>query len=278
MRRWFAALGSLALFASSGAAAQDDVRLTLAEARGMSPDALATRLLGTAVAADYPEADVHGDGGGMIPAPGLNYITFYRAPVPAGFPGLCRVDGLVVRFENGPPNSRSDAPHRVVGRDAFTRYLMLAPGTAEGRPATDAAGCAALAPVAGRTAPRLFSVRPDTPESAYFAARAAATAVGEAESLRGRIRCNDMGSDAPASCRSPSEALAGFPVADVHAFEVARCDGERLCVTAHWRQQLGFGCSPVVDVTVETSARRTDPSPEIRIRSVDYVAGTLCVD
>lgn len=277
MRR---ALVALLLIAPTLAWAAHRDTMTLVEARALSPQALATRLLGAVGAnGDFVEADVHGNGSGMIGQPGLNSVDLYRRPVSAGFPGLCQVDGVTVEFSSSRYNTPGDPPHVVRDFWKFSRFALLSSGMLRDRSAfaPRGAACARLGPVANRTDPVFFAVDSDQPVRAYFAMRALDLAQRDAADLP--IACKSDPTLRPI-CRDKVAGLKAVPIGQIERTSVSPCavDGGT-CVKATWMEAQHDNVYQEITLTVETDATVLDPPPtSFRIRSVAVDQGTLIAD
>jgi hypothetical protein len=275
--RWFAVALALAPLAASASSADRD-SMTLAEARKLSPQRLAERLLGAVGAAGkYSEATFSGDGGIMIHAPGLNGIELYQRPTSAGFAGLCQVESVHVSFSSSRYDTPGDPPHHVTDFWKSTAFAMLAPTDKRIESADwhrQERDCAQLAPVAGRTDPMFFRVAGDKPVDAYFAMRALVKAKMSDRPAGCRMSDPDWG-----ACKDPIATLRGIPVDRIHYVTVSRCaDGPNWCVTANWTKSRSGNEFQDVELTLHTDTTRVDPPTDFAVTAVDISAGTTIVD
>lgn len=281
MIRWFAAALALAPLAAS-ASPTDRNSMTLAEARKLSPQQLAERLLGAAGSAgEYIEAKVSGDGGLMIHRPGLNGIDLYKRLASAGFVGLCQLESVHVSFSTSRYDTPGDPPHHVTDFWKSIVFAMLAPTdkrVASGDWNREERDCARLAPVVGRTDPMFFAVASDKPVDAYFAMRALAKAKIAADASNRQPGCRISGPDWGA-CKDAAATLRGIPVDRIHYVAVTRCvDGASWCVTANWVKSMSGNESQEVELTIRTDATKVDPPTDFAVTSVDISAGTTVDD
>lgn len=281
MIRWFAVALALAPCAAS-ASPSDRNEMTLAEARKLSPQQLAARLLGAAGAAEnFAEAKVSGDGGLMFHRPGLNDIDLYRRPTSAGFVGLCQVESVHISFSTSRYDTPGDPPHRVTDFWKSTAFAMLAPTDKRidsGDWNREKRDCARLAPVAGRSDPMFFAVAGDKPADAYFAMRAVAKAQLAAGALGQKLGCQISVPDWGV-CKDAPATLKGIPIGRIHYVAVARCDdGGGWCVAANWMKSIGGNEFQEVQLTIRTDAARVDPPADFKVVAVDISAGTSVDD
>lgn len=133
---------ALALLAPIAAQAAPDT-LTLVEARGLPPEALARRVLGAS--GSLVESAHVSAGMGMFANPyRLASIEFATAPRSAGFPGLCQADTFIVRFrptdgEQG-QDLKADLPSSVVALERTTRFRRVDAGPVPANGWNDAYG------------------------------------------------------------------------------------------------------------------------------------------
>lgn len=281
MIRWFAVALALMPLAASAAPSNRN-SMTLAEARKLSPQQLAERLLGAAGSVEkYSEAKVSGDGGLMIHMPGLNDVDLYQRPASAGFVGLCQVESVHIRFSTSRYDTPGDPPHHVTGFWKSRAFAMLAPTDKRidsgdwGREQRD---CARLAPVAGRTDPMFFAVAGDRPVDAYFAMRALTKAKIAAGASGRQPGCRITGPDWGA-CKDAAATLRGIPVDRIHHVAVTRCaDGAGWCVMANWMKAIGGNEFQQVELTLRTDATKVDPPTDFAVTSIDISAGTTVDD
>lgn len=171
LRRAFAA--ALLLIVTPAYAAPDT--LTLAEARALSPEALAKRVLG--VAGGLVQSAHVSAGRGMFANPyRLASIEFATAPRSAGLPGLCQADMYVVRFHplggEERQDLKADLPSVPVDLDRTTRFRSVDAGPAPIAGWNDAYGkamdvaCAGTGPVlrADGTSPFFVSLNDGQPD------------------------------------------------------------------------------------------------------------------
>lgn len=128
MKRWFTFLPMLLPALASAQTSPD--ALTFDEARSLSPDALARRVLG-ASGALVKEASVEGARGQFANPRWLAHITFTSAPRAAGFPGVCAVDTYGVDFSPASPSASlmADAgPAKVAALRTGTVYRIVDAG------------------------------------------------------------------------------------------------------------------------------------------------------
>jgi len=258
---------------AASAAAPVSPTMTLAEAKKLSPQQLAERLLGAVGASGgYVEAKVYGDGGGMIASPGLNGIDLYRRPTSAGFAGLCTVEGIHIAFSGS--RAQGDPPHRVTDFWKATLFAIIAP---TGKRTEDDGGkqqeraCAALGPVADRRDPTFFSAGGDSPADAYFVMRALAKMKLAAPGLGSALTCKASNDDP--ICADPAKELAAFPIRNTPVAGLEKCpDNVHWCVKTGW--QRAADTSHEIGVTLRTDATVVDPPSDFNIVAIDISAGT----
>ncbi|THD36171.1 MAG: hypothetical protein E7773_09625 [Sphingomonas sp.] len=273
----------LAFLAAAAPAAFVSRSMTLAEARKLSPQQLAQRLLGEAGASrEYVEASISGNGGIMIGAPGLNSIDLYERPKSAGFAGLCQVEGVHIEFSTSRYDTPGDPPHRVTDFWKMTRFAMLQPTDTridDGGDEQQERKCAALGPVADRTDPVFFFVvQSDKAVDAYFAMRALAKAQIAAPALRDAIKCKSYDPKWPV-CANPAGAIREIPVRRMAGIRVERCaDNVAWCVSATWAKSREGNETEEVGLTIHTDASRVDPPADFNVTAVDLEAGTSVDD
>ena len=254
-------------------------RLTLAEAQRLSPQALGVRLLGaTGASGNYVEAKVHGNGGGMIAAPGLNGVDLYTMPKSAGFAGLCQVDAVSIMFEHG---RAGDTPHAVHDFYKFSRFALIE-GASE--PVDDAGwkklhnDCARLHPVADR--PGFFAViqgSGNAPAEAHFAMRALRKARLAAPGMATAIRCTPDRSDKEdRTCVDPAATVAAYPIGRIKWVRVYRCPDrlDRYCVRASYAVRAAPTRGQDVELEIATDAPTFDPPQDFSVTAIAVSAGT----
>lgn len=256
--------------------------MTLVEARKLTPQQLAERLLGAAGSAGkYIEAKISGNGGLMIHMPGLNNIDLYRRPASSGFMGLCKVESVHVSFSTSRYDTPGDPPHHVTDFWKSIAFAMRAPTDKRidsGDWDREERDCARLAPVVGRTDPMFFAVAGDIPVDAYFAMRALAKAKIAAGAANWQPGCRISGPDWGA-CKDAAATLRGIPIDRIHYVAVSRCvDGAGFCVTAHWMKSFSGNETQEAELTIRTDATKIDPPTDFAVTSVDIVAGTTVDD
>jgi hypothetical protein len=256
---------------ATGATAKSSDRMTLAEARRLPASGLAKRLINATDAAAYVEADVQGDGGLMIHQPGLNAIDLYRAPRPSGFDRICEIDGMHFEFETSRYDTPGDPPHRVRDKSSFTRFAMLAPGGRD-------QDCAGLAPVVGRTDPRLFAVRSDRAADAFLAMRVIARAQTEAALLGPALTCQADAKD-QAICADPAAAITAVPIRQIHFVEIAKCpDAPGQCVHAIWQKAALGKDARMVELDIRTDNAPTAPDADFNVVAAKIRSGVWIFD
>ena len=270
------------IFTASSMAASAPSTMTLAEARKLSAQELADRLLGAAGASrKYVEAEVYGNGGIMIGSPGLNSIDLYERPKSAGFAGLCQVEGLHIKFSTSRYDTPGDPPHRVTDFWKLVRFAMLAPTDRridDGGDKRQDRDCAALSPVAGRTNPVFFGTSSDRPIDAYFAMRALAKAQTAAPGLSAAIKCKSYDTDWPI-CADAVAAIKEIPIRRMGAIRVERCaDSLYWCVSASWAKSREGNETKEVGLTLQTDASQVDPPTDFNIVAININAGTSVDD
>ena len=256
--------------------------MTLAEARKLSPQRLAERLLGAAgVGGNYVEAKIWGDGGLMIHMPGLNAIDFYQRPASAGFEGVCSVDGVHIEFSGSRYDTRGDPPHHVTDFWKLKRFAMLAPTDKRLEHADwsrEKRDCGKLAPIAGRIDPTFFAVDTDRPVDAYFAMRALAKAQIMATRPGAKLSCKSYDADW-SGCADARAALSSIPIRQINYVKVARCpDQAGWCVVATCMKSHDGNQTKEITLTIRTNAAQTDPPTDFDVTSADISAGTSIDD
>jgi len=256
--------------------------MTLAEAKKLSPQELAERLLGAAGASrSYVEAKIYGDGGIMISMPGLNSIDLYERPKSAGFAGLCEVNGVHIEFSSSRYDAPGDPPHRVTDFWKLSRFAMLVPTDRRIDDAGDKQqerDCAGLGPVAGRTDPVFFGVWDDRPVGAYFATRALAKAQVGAPALANAIKCKSYDKDWPI-CTDAVESIKAIPIRRMMGIRVERCaDSLTWCVSATWAKSREGNETKEVGLTIHTDATQIDPPTDFNVVAIGLDAGTSIDD
>ncbi len=278
MRKLLATLAVLPTLAATSA----PHTMTLAEAKRLSPQQLAERLLGAAGASGgYVEANVFGDGGIMIHLPGLNSIDLYKRPNASGNRGLCQVDGVHVEFSSSRYDTPGDPPHQVTDFWKFTRFAMIDPSgdiSKNGGSADEKRACAALRPVAGQTDPAFFAIASDNANDAHFAMRAVVKAQLTAASIKGALSCKaDAGEKA--ICDDPAASIADIPIRRIHYAKVERCpDPARWCVHATWEKSSNGKDPRMVELDIQTDAAKVDWGTDFTVTAVKITSGVWIVD
>lgn len=273
MRAWALTL-SIPLLASC-ATPGGRPSLTLAEARRMTVPALAAELMGRGPAGQgFVEAKVTGNVRGWISVPGLDAVDLYRAPRATAFPGICQIDGVIVRFEGGPRGSR-DVPHRLQSRSTYTQFAFLDSPAAS-------ADCVQLTPLDGRDNPRLFWLgtatsegSDDSPGRAYFGIRALKLAQAAAPALREAIRClPDTSNPKRSECADPVATVTGFPIMRIDSMAIDQCAGDtgHLCVSVTHVVGPTSDGSETVKLTIATDAIAADAARPFTIQSISVTA------
>ncbi len=271
---------ALWLITSGALAVPDNETMTLAEAKRLSPSQLARILLGRAGASgDYVEAKVNGNGGIMIPMPGLNSVDLYKKPMSAGFDGLCEVEGLTVQFSSSRYDATGDPPHHVSDFWKFKRFAWLE--WREKQPNSDQQqdrDCAALAPVADRNKQKFFGIKSDLAVDASFALQAISQARFSAKSINGGIKCTDH-NVGWTICADPTKALRDIRVGQIGDVRVDRCeDSLSWCVAATWVKSRNGNEISQVELRINTDALRVDPPVKFDVIGIEMAAEILIED
>lgn len=249
--------------------------LTLAEARRMSPSALAAELLGRGAAGQgFVEAKVSGNRQGWIRSWGLDSVSLYRAPKATDYPGLCRVDAVDVSFDGG-NGGRRDVPHRVRDREPFTRFALVEAGAAD---------CAQRSP----QDPRFFMLgdRNSTgfgtsSEIAYFGTRAVRQAQAQAPGMPEAISCiPDPASAARTECIDATLTITSQKLAKIDSISVFECedDAPALCTKVTYLIGPGADGPLAVNLTIATDAVATDPAKSFNVTSIAVSAESWVYD